>query len=56
MAVPQFVNHYQCPDDGTKWTMAWSCMCDDRCPTCNHEIEPYMSEDAPSVSNGNNGP
>lgn len=41
----QYVNYYQCPEDGTRWAMAWSCMCDDRCPTCNCEIEPYRSED-----------
>jgi hypothetical protein len=41
---PQFVNYYQCPDDGKKWVMTWSCMCNDRCPRCNHEIEPYKSE------------
>jgi len=27
--------------------MTWSGMCNDRCPTCDHEIEPYVSEDAP---------
>ena len=47
MDVSQFINHYQCPDDGTKWTMVWSCMCDDRCPSCDHEIVPYKSEDWP---------
>jgi len=41
---PQFVNFYQCPDDGKKWVMTWSCMCNDRCPSCKHEIEPYRSE------------
>ena len=46
----RFVNHYRCPDDGTEWTDRWSCACNDRCPTCNKEIEPYESEeiDAPS--------
>jgi hypothetical protein len=28
----------------TQWTDQWSCMCNDRCPECNHEIEPYKSE------------
>ena len=41
---PQFVNYYPCPDDGTRWSMTWSYMCNDRCPACNHEIEPYRSE------------
>src|SRR6266705_3598947 len=46
----RFINHYQCPDDGTEWTDRWSCACNDKCPTCNKEIEPYESEeiDAPS--------
>lgn len=48
----QFLNFYKCPDDATEWTMVWSCMCDDRCPKCNAEIEPYMSEDWPINSPG----
>lgn len=44
MSEYQYVNYYRCPDDGAVWAMAWSCMCDDRCPKCNHEIEPYKSE------------
>jgi len=46
MADPQYVNYYRCPDDGTQWTMVWSCKCDDRCPSCNHEVVPYKSEEA----------
>ena len=46
MTDRQYVNYYRCPDDGAEWTMIWSCMCNDRCPTCNHEIEPYSSEGA----------
>lgn len=41
----RFINHYQCPDDGTEWTDCWSCACNDKCPTCNKEIEPYESEE-----------
>ena len=25
---------------GEYWIDAWSCPCNDRCPTCNSEIEP----------------
>ena len=50
MAIPLFVNHYRCPNDGTEWTMTWSCMCDDRCPECNAEIEPYQSEGVEPIS------
>jgi hypothetical protein len=51
-ARPEFINYYCCPDDGAQWTMVWDCMCDDRCPTCRHEIEPYKSEDLPEYSDG----
>ncbi len=46
----RFVNHYKCPYDGTEWSDEWSCACNDKCPTCNKEIEPYESDeiDAPS--------
>jgi hypothetical protein len=40
-----FRNYYQCPNDGTTWHDDWNCMCDDRCPTCDMEVEPYESED-----------
>lgn len=26
---------------GTEWEDTWSCACNDRCPVCNREIEPY---------------
>lgn len=37
-------NHYKCPC-GCEWDDEWSCMCNDRCPDCNAEIEPYESEE-----------
>ena len=40
-----FLNYYRCPVDGTKWADYWSCTCDDKCPTCGREIEPYKSLD-----------
>jgi len=40
-----FQNFYHCPSDGTMWDDVWSCMCNDRCPVCNKEIEPYKSID-----------
>lgn len=50
----QFLNHYRCPGDleyrkqhePLEWSDTWSCMCNDKCPECNAEIEPYESEDA----------
>jgi hypothetical protein len=41
----RFRNYYECPIDGIKWHDAWTCMCNDRRPTCDSEIEPYFSED-----------
>jgi len=41
----RFRNYYECPHDGTKWNDEWTCTCNDRCPTCDSEIEPYFSED-----------
>ena len=45
----RLLNRDKCPDDGTEWTDESRCACNDRCPSCNHEIEPYESEeiDAP---------
>jgi len=37
-------NHFCCPNDGATWDDEWSCMCNDRCPECDAEIDPYMSE------------
>ncbi len=41
----KFRNYYCCPNDGTTWHDDWSATCNDRCPTCWTEIEPYESED-----------
>ena len=30
---------------GRIWVDEWDCMCNDRCPICNMEIEPFYSED-----------
>jgi len=40
-----YMNHYRCSECGTEWDDEWDCMCDDRCPRCNAEIEPYASEE-----------
>lgn len=39
-----YINHYRCPC-GSEWEDEWDCMCNDRCPNCNKEIEPYESEE-----------
>lgn len=41
-----YLNYYICPC-GKSWVDKWSCMCNDRCPMCNAEIEPYRSVDLP---------
>ncbi len=39
----KFRNFYR--DCGQEWEDEWDSMCNDRCPVCNKEIEPYRSED-----------
>ena len=41
-------NFYHCDAedcDNPAWEDEWSCMCNDKCPSCNAEIEPYKSKD-----------
>lgn len=40
----EFENHYLCTC-GEQWQDTWSSACNDRCSTCNREIEPYASDD-----------
>lgn len=40
-----YVNYYRCSREGTQWANAWSSMCNDKCPNCNAEIEPYRSDE-----------
>ena len=37
--MPWFRKHHTCPC-GTDWWDEWDCLCVDRCPACNAEIEP----------------
>lgn len=30
---------YKCPDDKALWKTWWTCPCNDRCPSCDDEIE-----------------
>lgn len=43
------LNYYKCPC-GEEWQDNWTCACNDRCPKCNKEIEPYASEGEPTFS------
>jgi hypothetical protein len=40
-----FRNHYRCDDCDLEWCDVWPHTCNDRCPTCRREVEPYHSED-----------
>ncbi len=39
-----FINFYHCDQCDTEWEDQWDCMCNDKCPECNAEIEPTESE------------
>jgi hypothetical protein len=45
MNMPQYLNHYICVRCDQHWDDEWDCMCDDRCPNCDLEMTPYLSED-----------
>ena len=35
------LNHYRCDNCEQGWTDQWSCACNDSCPSCGAEIEPF---------------
>lgn len=35
-------NFYSC--SCAEWSMDWSCKCNDRCPSCDAEVEAYRSD------------
>lgn len=39
-----FHNYYRCIC-GNEWDDYWTCTSNDKCPNCNKEIEPYISEE-----------
>ena len=41
-----WVNHYFHHDQ--QWDDTWSCQCNDECPVCHREIEPYASTESES--------
>ena len=41
--MPWFRKHHACPCS-TDWWDEWDCLCNDRCPTCEAEIEPDEHE------------
>lgn len=44
----KFRNFYRCTC-GEAWDNEDDCTCNDRCPKCNAEIEPHLSEDIPAA-------
>ena len=46
---PLFHNYYKCSECGEEWEDEWDYTCNDRCPNCGAEIEPYKSEDIEEV-------
>ena len=42
--MPWYRKHYTCPC-GAEWYDEWDCLCNDRCPRCNKEIEPDDHEE-----------
>jgi hypothetical protein len=40
-----YLKFYKCSECGTKWTDEWSCTCNDRCPKCRAETEPFDDVD-----------
>jgi hypothetical protein len=36
-------NYYACPC-GMSWCDEWDCECNDHCPECDKEIEPFLSK------------
>ncbi len=47
--MPWFRKHHTCLC-GTDWWDEWDCLCNDRCPTCDAEIEPDEHEAGKVVS------
>jgi hypothetical protein len=45
MKTPEakYRNLYECPKCGERWEDVWDSMCNDKCPNCDAEIEPYQS-------------
>lgn len=40
----RYNNKYHCKECDHLWESEWSCACNDKCPKCNGEHEPYQSE------------
>ena len=43
--IIKFLNYYFCEVCKFHWMDEWDCQCNDKCPKCNREIEPYESKE-----------
>jgi hypothetical protein len=43
--MEKYLNHYECSQDGERWSDESYYTNNDRCPECNSEIEPHQSDD-----------
>ena len=50
-----FRNRYRHDECDTAWEDEHSCMCNDKCPTCDAEIEPAESDDLTLIIVENDG-
>jgi hypothetical protein len=41
----QYNNYYHCEKCNINWQDQWDAMCNDRCPNCRSETEPYKSDE-----------
>lgn len=48
-----FLKHYHHEECEAEWVGEWSCVCNDRCPVCDTEIEPYDDEDLSILTKDN---
>lgn len=47
----RFINHYVCAACEISWQDQWSATCNDRCPSCDAEIEPRSSDELDLAGN-----
>jgi hypothetical protein len=50
-----FLKYYRHDECDVDWTDEWSCGCNDRCPVCDAEIEPYDWDDLTVVVSRGSG-
>lgn len=49
-SIKRYLNSYYCIDCNIYWDDYWDCMCNDKCPVCDKEIEPYESLELDDVN------